>query len=60
MGGKTEDRNSMVTWVMGKMKDKGWQFVSAQITDIKGGIAAVPAKADEKKADEKPAAPANK
>lgn len=54
MDGKTEERNSMVTWVMGKTKDKGWQFVSAQITDIKAGSA--PAKADEKKADEKPAA----
>lgn len=47
--GKSEDRNSMVTWVMGKMKDKGWQFVSAQITDIKPGAA----KPDDKKADEK-------
>ncbi len=54
MDGKSEDRNSMVTWVMGKMKDKGWQFVSAQITDIKAGAA--PAKADEKKPDEKPVA----
>ena len=66
--GKTEERNSMVTWVLGRSKDNVWQFVSAQITDIKGGAA--PAKADEKKADEKkpdaaantakPAAPANK
>lgn len=47
--GKTEDRHSMVTWVLGKMKDKGWQFVSAQITDVKGGAAA---KADDKKADD--------
>lgn len=54
--GKSEDRNSMVTWVLGKMKDKGWQFVNAQITDIKAG-AATPAKADEKKPN---AAPANK
>ncbi len=51
MDGKSEDRNSMVTWVMGKMKDKGWQFVNAQITDIKGG----PTKADEKKPDTVPA-----
>lgn len=69
MDGKTEDRNSMVTWVLGKMKDKGWQFVNAQITDIKAGAA----KADDKKAEDdkktddkkgddekKEAAPANK
>ncbi len=49
MDGKSEDRNSMVTWVMGKMKDKGWQFINAQITDIKAGAA----KPDDKKADEK-------
>lgn len=59
--GKTEERDSMVTWVLGKMKDKGWQFVSAQITDIKAG-AAKPA--DEKKEGEHkegaPAANANK
>lgn len=62
--GKSEDRNSMVTWVLGKMKDKGWQFVNAQVTDIKGGAM----KADDKKAeddkkdgdDKKEAAPANK
>ena len=56
--GKSEDRNSMVTWVMGKMKDKGWQFVNAQITDIKPGTAAKPddKKADEKKPDAAPAA----
>lgn len=35
--GKTEEANSMVTWVVAKTKDKGWQFVNAQITDIKGG-----------------------
>ncbi len=46
--GKSEDRNSMVTWVLGKMKDKGWQFVNAQVTDIKGGAV----KADDKKADD--------
>ncbi len=51
MNGKTDERNSMVTWVLGKMKDKGWQFMNAQITDIKGGAA--PAKADDKKAEEK-------
>lgn len=64
MDGKSDERNSMVTWVMGKMKDKGWQFVSAQITDIKGNAA----KADDKKADDdkkdgddkKEAPPANK
>lgn len=69
MDGKTEDRHSMVTWVLGKMKDKGWQFVNAQITDIKAGAA----KADDKKAEDdkktddkkgddekKEAAPANK
>lgn len=62
--GKSEDRNSMVTWVLGKMKDKGWQFVNAQVTDIKGGAM----KADDKKAeddkkdgdDKKEAPPANK
>ena len=48
MDGKTEDRHSMVTWVLGKMKDKGWQFVNAQITDIKAGAA----KADDKKAED--------
>lgn len=47
--GKSEDRNSMVTWVLGKMKDKGWQFVNAQVTDIKGGAAA---KTDDKKAED--------
>ena len=58
MDGKTEENNSMVTWVMGKMKDKGWQFVNAQITNIKAVPA--PAKADDKAKDEapKPAAPA--
>ncbi|MBV9216270.1 MAG: nuclear transport factor 2 family protein [Acidobacteria bacterium] len=35
--GKSEDRNSMVTWIVVKDKDKGWQFINAQITDIKGG-----------------------
>ena len=64
--GKTEERNSMVTWVVRKSKEAGWQFINAQITDIKGGAA----KPDEKKAEEKkpdaaantakPAAPANK
>ena len=48
--GKTEDRNSMVTWVLRKSKDKGWQFINAQITDIKAGAA----KTDDKaKADDK-------
>ena len=47
--GKTEENNSMVTWVMGKMKDKGWQFVSAQITNIK----AAATKPDDKKDGEK-------
>lgn len=64
MDGKSEDRHSMVTWVMRKMKDTGWQFVNAQITDIKGDAA----KADDKKADDdkkgdddkKEAPPANK
>ena len=55
--GKSEERNSMVTWVIVK-NDKGWQFTNAQVTDIKAG-AATPAKADDKKADTaKPAAPA--
>lgn len=45
--GKTEDRHSMVTWVVRKQPD-GWKFIHAQITDMKGG-AAKPA--DEKKAD---------
>ncbi len=63
--GKSEDRNSRVTWVVVKTKDKGWQFTNAQVTDIKAG-AATPAKADEKKADTAkpgtppPPAPANK
>ena len=52
--GKTEENNSRVTWVMGKMKDKGWQFVNAQITNIKATTE--PAKADEKKPDAAPAA----
>ncbi len=52
--GKAEERNSMVTWVLGKMKDKGWQFVNAQITDIKGEAP----KADDKKPEAAP--PANK
>ncbi len=56
MEGKSEDRNSMVTWVIGKMKDKGWQFVNAQITDIKGDAAKTDAKADVKKPDAAPAA----
>jgi ketosteroid isomerase-like protein len=47
--GKSEDRNSMVTWVLGKMKDKGWQFVNAQVTDIKAGA---PKAEDDKKADD--------
>jgi len=52
--GKTEDRNSMVTWVVRKGAD-GWKFLHAQITDVKGG--------PQKPAEEKPAAnsaPANK
>jgi ketosteroid isomerase-like protein len=53
--GKTADRNSMVTWVVRKGPD-GWQFLHAQITDIKGGAS--------KPAGETPAAtnsaPANK
>ena len=47
--GKAEENNSMVTWVMGKSKDKGWQFVNAQITNIKADAA----KADDKKAEVK-------
>jgi uncharacterized protein (TIGR02246 family) len=47
MDGKSEERNSMVTWVMGKSKDKGWQMMNAQVTDIKAA-----AKADDKKADD--------
>ena len=59
--GKAEENNSMVTWVMGKSKDKGWQFVNAQITNIKADAA----KADDKKPedakkDAAPAANANK
>ncbi|MBX3297096.1 MAG: nuclear transport factor 2 family protein [Acidobacteria bacterium] len=34
--GRSEERNSYVTWVIVKDKD-GWKFVKAQITDIKGG-----------------------
>ena len=57
--GKSESRDSMVTWAVGKSKDKGWQFVSAQITDIKAGAkpAANSAPAANTKA---PAANANK
>lgn len=62
--GKSEDRNSMVTWVLGKMKDKGWQFVNAQVTDIKGGAVKaddVKKADDDKKADDvKDEKPANK
>lgn len=55
--GKAEENNSMVTWVMGKSKDKGWQFVNAQITNIKADAAkADDKKAEEKKADTAPAA----
>lgn len=54
--GKVEDRNSMVTWVIVKEKDKGWQFINAQVTDIKAGAA----KPDDKaKADDKEKAPAS-
>lgn len=49
--GKGTDLNSTVTWVIGKSKDKGWQFMNAQITDIKAGAA----KPDDKKLDDKPA-----
>ncbi len=58
--GKTAERSSMVTWVVRKSKDGGWQFINAQITDIKAGAAA-PAKADDKAKDEAPkvAAPAS-
>lgn len=56
--GKSEDRNSMATWVVVKSKDKGWQFTSAQVTDIKAG-AGKPE--DKKEGDEKkPEANANK
>ena len=55
MDGKTEERNSMVTWVVRKGPD-GWKFIHAQITDIKAGA--------QKPSEEKPAAantaPANK
>jgi ketosteroid isomerase-like protein len=55
MDGKSEERNSWVTWVAAKRAD-GWKFMHAQITDVKGDAA--------KPADEKPAAantaPANK
>jgi uncharacterized protein (TIGR02246 family) len=53
--GKSEDRNSVVTWVAGKSKDKGWQFLNAQITDVKGGDkkADDSAKADDKKPSDK-------
>ena len=54
--GKTEENNSRVTWVMGKMKDKGWQFVNAQITNIKAAAAKTDAKTEEKKPDAAPAA----
>lgn len=53
--GKTTEANSMVTWVMGKSKDKGWQFLNAQITEVKGAPAKADdtAKADDKKTDDK-------
>lgn len=54
--GKTEENNSRVTWVMGKMKDKGWQFVNAQITNIKADAAKMDAKSEDKKPDAAPAA----
>jgi ketosteroid isomerase-like protein len=63
--GKSEDRNSMVTWVIVK-NDKGWQFTNAQVTDIKAGAATAAKPDDAKKADDKktggapPPAPANK
>ncbi|MFN6964297.1 MAG: DUF4440 domain-containing protein [Pyrinomonadaceae bacterium] len=38
MDGKSEDRNSMVTWVMHKQPD-GWKLIHAQITDKKAGAA---------------------
>ena len=34
--GKTNDRNSIVTWVVRKGAD-GWKFLHAQITDVKAG-----------------------
>lgn len=53
--GKTDDRNSMVTWVTRKGPD-GWKFIHAQITDVKGGA--------QRPAEEKPtatnSAPSNK
>ncbi len=57
MDGKTEERNSMVTWVMGKSKDKGWQLLNAQVTEVKSGAAKTDdkAKSDDKKADDKAA-----
>lgn len=55
MDGKSEERNSMVTWVMRKGPD-GWKFIHAQITELKAGV--------KNPAEEKPAAantaPANK
>lgn len=54
--GKTEEANSMVTWVVAKTKDKGWQFVNAQITNIKASAAKPDeAKPDDKKSDGKAA-----
>jgi len=55
INGKAEERNSMATWVVVKDPAKGWQFLNAQVTDIKPGTAA-PVKQD----DKKPAANANK
>lgn len=58
MDGKTEERNSMVTWVAAKGKDGSWRFVHAQITDIKDGAAKAEdkGKTDDsgKKEDDKP------
>ena len=55
MKGKPVDGDYRVTQVYSKTKD-GWKQVSAQATKI--DAAAAPAKADDKKADAKPAAPA--
>jgi ketosteroid isomerase-like protein len=55
INGKSEERNSMATWVVVKDPAKGWQFLNAQVTDIKPGTAA-PGKTE----DKKPAANASK
>ncbi len=59
MDGKSEDRNSYVTWVIVKDKD-GWKFVKAQITDIKGGTPPASGEKPAANSSESDKAPANR